>query len=309
MTLWNYEIMNDKNNFIPSDGSPLFYPQDLSEGFQGGPGGSSRRKFLKRTGGATAVAFFGWQTSTMKLKAVEDSDDESEHWDVEWDSSDPETGDATNTTFFEFEYQELVDNVLVDKSEDYKMVLQMQSDGGTSGFGLSECQQSLSYSVLVEASVSDSEDNLLGVWSSAIGVIVSCDEKGGLSVSCETEGEGNYDGVTEVLPPLPPQSSSGDNVVRYSLSREVPINDGLPATELDGLGGAYLWGSVSIDIIGSGTHGISVNVSAFAEITKLVSGSSGAVSQVVTRIPEDDPSTPDENLLALEDSFQAVKHN
>ena len=46
--------MKDNNNFIPRHGSPLFYPQDPSEGFQGGAGGLSRRKFLKRTGGATA---------------------------------------------------------------------------------------------------------------------------------------------------------------------------------------------------------------------------------------------------------------
>jgi len=60
--------MNNKNNFIPRHGSPLFYPQDPSEGFQGGPGGLSRRKFLKRTGGATASVAIG-SVLTSKLAA------------------------------------------------------------------------------------------------------------------------------------------------------------------------------------------------------------------------------------------------
>jgi len=62
--------MNDKNNFIPRHGSPLFYPQDLSEGFQGSSGGLNRRKFLKRTGGATAATFLAWQASSQRSGAV-----------------------------------------------------------------------------------------------------------------------------------------------------------------------------------------------------------------------------------------------
>lgn len=50
--------MNDKNNFIPRNGASLFYPTDPEKGFQGG-GKQSRRKFLKRTGGVSLVAFLG----------------------------------------------------------------------------------------------------------------------------------------------------------------------------------------------------------------------------------------------------------
>jgi len=62
--------MNDKNNFIPRHGNPLFYPQDPSEGFQGSSGGLSRRKFLKRTGGATAATFVAWQGLTLTARAA-----------------------------------------------------------------------------------------------------------------------------------------------------------------------------------------------------------------------------------------------
>lgn len=51
-----YSVMDDKNYFIPRHGSPLFYPTDPQEGFQNSGGGLSRRKFLKRTGGATFSA-------------------------------------------------------------------------------------------------------------------------------------------------------------------------------------------------------------------------------------------------------------
>jgi|GEM_PF-6048742 len=71
--------MNDKNNFIPRHGNPLFYPQDPSEGFQGGSGGLSRRKFLKRTGGATAAAFLA--AVPTKLEAHEAG--ESEEWNMD----------------------------------------------------------------------------------------------------------------------------------------------------------------------------------------------------------------------------------
>jgi len=71
--------MNDKNNFIPRHGNSLFYPHDPSEGFQGGSGGLSRRKFLKRTGGATAAAFLA--SIPVKLEAHEAG--ESEEWDMD----------------------------------------------------------------------------------------------------------------------------------------------------------------------------------------------------------------------------------
>jgi hypothetical protein len=61
--------MKDNDNFIPRHGSPLFYPQDPSEGFQGGAGGLSRRKFLKRTGGATAGAFLSWGALSRQARA------------------------------------------------------------------------------------------------------------------------------------------------------------------------------------------------------------------------------------------------
>lgn len=61
--------MNDKNNFIPRHGSPLFYPHDPSEGFQGSSGGIGRRKFLKRTGGATAGAFLSWSALNRQARA------------------------------------------------------------------------------------------------------------------------------------------------------------------------------------------------------------------------------------------------
>jgi len=64
--------MNDKNNFIPRHDSPLFYPQDPSVGFQGGSGGLSRRKFLKRTGGATAATFVSWVTANKAFAGSSD---------------------------------------------------------------------------------------------------------------------------------------------------------------------------------------------------------------------------------------------
>jgi len=71
--------MNDKNNFIQRHDSPLFYPQDPSVGFQGGSGGLSRRKFLKRTGGATAAAFLSWNAASVGVAtAVEDVSDEED---------------------------------------------------------------------------------------------------------------------------------------------------------------------------------------------------------------------------------------
>lgn len=60
--------MNDKNNFIPRNGASLFYPTDPEKGFQGG-GKQSRRKFLKRTGGATAGAFVAWNLTTKQARA------------------------------------------------------------------------------------------------------------------------------------------------------------------------------------------------------------------------------------------------
>ena len=70
--------MKDNNNFIPRHGSPLFYPQDPSEGFQGGSGGLSRRKFLKRTGGATAATFLAWQGLCLEARADDEKKKESE---------------------------------------------------------------------------------------------------------------------------------------------------------------------------------------------------------------------------------------
>jgi hypothetical protein len=61
--------MKESSNFIPRHGSPLFYPQDPSEGFQGGSGGLDRRKFLKRTGGATAAAFVSWGALSRDARA------------------------------------------------------------------------------------------------------------------------------------------------------------------------------------------------------------------------------------------------
>jgi len=85
--------MNDKNNFIPRHDSPLFYPQDPSVGFQGGSGGLSRRKFLKRTGGATAAAFFA--SIPVKLEAHEAG--ESEEWDMDHTGFSPEGGGGIRT--------------------------------------------------------------------------------------------------------------------------------------------------------------------------------------------------------------------
>jgi hypothetical protein len=48
--------MNNRSNFIPRNGSPLFYPGGPESGLGGGGNGVSRRKFLKRTGGVTAGA-------------------------------------------------------------------------------------------------------------------------------------------------------------------------------------------------------------------------------------------------------------
>ena len=91
MKLSDYEIMKDNNNFIPRHGSPLFYPQDPSEGFQGASGGLSRRKFLKRTGGVTAAATFaGWYLGLQPVNAHEDNF--SEYWVMDWVSVSPEGG-------------------------------------------------------------------------------------------------------------------------------------------------------------------------------------------------------------------------
>lgn len=59
--------MSDKNNPMPRTGSPLLFPEDPGNGYQGN--GASRRKFLKRTGGATAATFLGWSASQQNIRA------------------------------------------------------------------------------------------------------------------------------------------------------------------------------------------------------------------------------------------------
>jgi hypothetical protein len=61
--------MDDKDNFIPRYGSPLLFPEDPADGFQGN--GVSRRRFLKRTGGATAATFLGWSAIQQNIRAQE----------------------------------------------------------------------------------------------------------------------------------------------------------------------------------------------------------------------------------------------
>ncbi len=79
MPLCRYAVMNDKNNFTPRNGGPLFYPVDPEKGFDGGGGRTSRRKFLKRTGGATFASFLAWQSTSLDARAGEqDSSDESD---------------------------------------------------------------------------------------------------------------------------------------------------------------------------------------------------------------------------------------
>ena len=86
--------MNKNDYLILRHGTPLFYPQDPSEGFQGASRGLSRRKFLKRTGGATAAAFFA--AVPMRL-AGHDDHGESEEWNMDFiEFGGTETVEATD---------------------------------------------------------------------------------------------------------------------------------------------------------------------------------------------------------------------
>jgi hypothetical protein len=93
--------MKDNSDFIPRHGSPLFYPQDPDEGFVGGSGRSTRRKFLKRTGGATAAAFIA--AVPMKLEAVPEHES-SEEWDMDHAGYSPadSSGQVKSSGFVEW---------------------------------------------------------------------------------------------------------------------------------------------------------------------------------------------------------------
>ena len=93
--------MNNKNNFIPRHGSPLFYPQDPSEGFQGASGGFSRRKFLKRTGGSSIAAVLASSAASREARGVVNGIDPGSvpyagKWEIKPDAFGPSTYDQTN---------------------------------------------------------------------------------------------------------------------------------------------------------------------------------------------------------------------
>lgn len=76
-----HACMNNKNNFTPRHGSPLFSPTDPEKGFDAGGGGQSRRKFLKRTGGVTAAAALAWIPVRSDAHPGHGS---SESWLMKW---------------------------------------------------------------------------------------------------------------------------------------------------------------------------------------------------------------------------------
>ena len=73
--------MNNKNNFSSRHGSPLFSPTDPEKGFDAGGGGQSRRKFLKRTGGATLATAIAWLPTKVDAHP---NHEESEEWNMDW---------------------------------------------------------------------------------------------------------------------------------------------------------------------------------------------------------------------------------
>gem|GEM_PF-3373942 len=88
--------MNDKNNPTHRSGSPLFSPEDPEHGFISGPSATNRRKFLKRSGGATMGTALGWSLAANNVHAVENSDVDSDSKIIELDSASP--GDGANST-------------------------------------------------------------------------------------------------------------------------------------------------------------------------------------------------------------------
>jgi len=58
--------MNDKANPFPRVNTPLFFPEDPEFGFSSGTSGPSRRKFLKRTGGATLATAMSWVVTNQR---------------------------------------------------------------------------------------------------------------------------------------------------------------------------------------------------------------------------------------------------
>jgi hypothetical protein len=70
--------MNDKNNSIPRNGTPLFFPEDPENGFSSGSSGITRRKFLKRSGGATSATLIAWSIGSQAANATPPSESESE---------------------------------------------------------------------------------------------------------------------------------------------------------------------------------------------------------------------------------------
>jgi len=85
--------VNGKDNFTPRHGSPLFFPEDPEDGFQGNR--VSRRKFLKRSGSATASTFLGWSALQQNIRAQDPTGGETpppdestpEEEECEWDDA------------------------------------------------------------------------------------------------------------------------------------------------------------------------------------------------------------------------------
>jgi len=67
------------NNIIPRMGNTLFSPQNSEVGFNFNSGGVSRRKFLKRTGGATAAAALALRPANLQAQQ-NNEESESERW-------------------------------------------------------------------------------------------------------------------------------------------------------------------------------------------------------------------------------------
>jgi len=73
--------MNDKNNSTRPSGTPLFSPEDPEVGFSSGSSGPSRRKFLKRSGGATVGSLIMWHGLAEKARGVVENNESNVSWE------------------------------------------------------------------------------------------------------------------------------------------------------------------------------------------------------------------------------------
>jgi len=86
--------MTDKLNPNPRNGSPLFSPESHDFGLTNGSGGQTRRKFLKRTGGATLATSLAWLATHRNVDAAVKESDEH-HSDGVWRIKAIPFGDST----------------------------------------------------------------------------------------------------------------------------------------------------------------------------------------------------------------------